>query len=126
MKIKFHHILAFFILTLFFDIDLELSFIRLRIMDFFLMLLIILMILSGGYFKIKNNSAAISLYIFIVYILFNGVLKVTLSGALKEAFQLLEYVFIMHLIANATNESKKRKEFLDVLFWGTGCIAFLA
>ena len=124
MKIKFHHVLAFFILTLFFDIDFELSFVRLRIMDFFLILLVVLMILSAGYFKIKNTTATISFYIFIVYVLINGILKVTLSGIIKETIQLIEYVFLMHLIANATNEPKKRKEFLDVLFWGTGCIAF--
>jgi len=126
MKIKFHHVLAFFLLTLFFDFDYELSFVRLRIMDFYLVILVILMILSGGYFKIKNNAATISFYLFIVFILLNGIAKVTLGSVIKETIQLLEYVFIMHLIANATNEAQKRKEFLDVLFWGTGCIAFFS
>jgi hypothetical protein len=29
----------------------------------------------------------------------------------------------MHLIARATDQPKKRKEFLDILFWGVGCVA---
>src|SRR4051812_14012228 len=124
MKIKFHHILALFIVTLFLDLDFELSFVRVRIIDFFLVGLTILMILSAGQLKIFNNAAASSLYVLIVYILLNGIVKVPFSSIIKETMQLVEYIFIMHLIAEATNESKKRKEFLDILFWGTGCIAF--
>ena len=124
MKIKFHHVLAFFILTLFFDIDFELSFVRLRILDFYLVGLVILMILSAGKLKITNNPATTGLYILIVYLLLNGILKVSFSSIIKEVIQLLEYLLLMHLIAEATNEPKKRQEFLDILFWGTGCIAF--
>lgn len=124
MKIRFHHVLAFFILTLFFDIDYELSFVRLRIIDFFLVGLVALMILSTGKLKISNNPATSGLYILIVYLLVNGITKVTFGSIIKETIQLVEYLFLMHLIAEATDEPKKRKEFIDILFWGTGCIAF--
>jgi O-antigen ligase len=126
MKIRFHHVLAFFVVTLFFDLDYESPLIVLRIIDVFLFVLVILMILSVGRFKTNNNAAAISFYVFIIYVLINGVLKIGFSTVIKEIFQLIEYVFLMHLIAKATDESKKRKEFLNVLFWGTGCVAIFS
>lgn|GEM_PF-5777199 len=126
MKIKFHHVLAFFLVTLFFDLDYESPLIRLRIIDGFLVVLVVLMILSVGRFKTNNNAAAMSFYIFMIYILVNGVLKIGFSTTIKEFFQLIEYVFIMHLIAKATDESKKREEFMNVLFWGTGCVAIFS
>src|SRR4051812_46104413 len=104
MKIKFHHVLAVFILTLFFDVDYELSFVRVRIIDVFLLVLVALMILSSGRLKAINNPASFSLYFLIVYILLNGVIKVSFSSVIKETMQLFEYVFLMHLIAEATNE----------------------
>jgi len=124
MKIKFHHVLAFFILTLFFDFDYETAIVRIRIIDVFLVVLVILMILSAGRFKTTSNAAAMSFYLFILYLLINGIIKIGFSTIIKEIIQLVEYVFLMHLIAKATDDSKKRKEFLDVLFWGVGCIAF--
>jgi O-antigen ligase len=126
MNIKFHQVLAFFIVTLFFDLEYEASFITVRLIDFFLVVLVMLMILSAGYFKITNNAASTTFYLFIIYILINGITKINFSTVIKEIIQLIEYVFLMQLIANATDESKKRKEFLNVLFWGTGCVAFFS
>lgn len=82
------------------------------------------MILSAGKMKITNNPASGFLYLLMLYFLVNGITKVNFSSIIKETIQLFEYIFLMHLIAEATNEPKKRKEFLDILFWGTGCIAF--
>ena len=124
MKIKFHHVLAFFILTLFFDFDYDVGGVRLRIIDVLLIGIAAMMILSGGKLKISNNPATISIYLLITYFLINGILKVSIGSIAKEIIQIFEYLFIMYLIADSTNEPRKRKEFLDVLFWGTGCIAF--
>jgi O-antigen ligase len=122
MKIKFHHILAFFILTLFFDFDI-LSVVRLRIIDFFLAGVVAYRIVSMKGFKFSSNAATMSFYFFVIYLSINGIIKVSLSDAIKEAIQLIEYIFLMHFIAEATDEPQKRKEFLNILFWGTGCIA---
>ncbi len=124
MKIKFHHILALFVITLFFDLDFELSFVRLRILDFCLVGVGVLMILSAGRMKTMHNGAALSLYVLIIYILVNGLFKVSAASIVKEIIQLIEYIFLMHLIAEATREPEKRKEFINILFWGTGIIAF--
>jgi O-antigen ligase len=126
MKIQFHHVLAFFVVTLFFDLDYESAVIRVRIIDVFLLVLVILMILSAGSFKTNNNAAALSFYVFILYLLVNGIIKIGFSTVIKEIIQLLEYVFLMHLIARATDQPKKRKEFLDILFWGVGCVAIFS
>lgn len=124
MKIKFHHILAFLILTLFFDFDYDVGSVRLRIIDVMLIGIVIMMILSAGKLKISNNPATVSIYLLIVYFFINGIVKVSIGSIAKEIIQIFEYLFIMYLIADATDEPRKRKEFLDVLFWGTGCIAF--
>jgi O-antigen ligase len=126
MKIKFHHLLAFFLVTLFLDFDYESPVIRIRIIDVFLVVLVILMILSASSFKTNNNPAAMAFYLFILYLLINGIIKIGFSTTIKEIFQLIEYVFLMHLIARATDQPKKRKEFLDILFWGVGCVAICA
>lgn len=123
MKIKFHHVLAFFILTLFFDFDFEISNVRLRIIDFFLLGVVIYRIVSMRYFKINNSASSMTFYLFIIFLSVNGLLKVSFSDAIKETVQLIEYIFLMHFIAEATDEHTKRKEFLNILFWGTGCIA---
>lgn len=123
MKIKFHQILAFFIVTLFLDLDYDLSFIRLRLMDFFLVGVIVTAILSLRGFKIVSTRTVVSFFIFIFFIIINGITKVKFGDVFKEGIQLIEYLFLMHLIINATSESQKREEFLNVLFWGTGAVA---
>lgn len=76
------------------------------------------------YFKINNSASSITFYLFIIFLSVNGILKVSFSDAIKETIQLVEYIFLMHFIAEATDEHTKRKEFLNILFWGVGCIAF--
>ncbi len=123
MKIKFHHILAIFLVTLFLDFDYEGPFIRLRIIDGFLLILLAVMIISAKSIKVINHPVVWCMYVFIFYIILNGFTKVDMPTVLKEGLQLVEYLFLLHLIAKATDESEKRKEFLNILFWGTGAVA---
>src|SRR5215216_5456553 len=115
MKIRFHHVLAFFVITLFFDFDYEIYGFRVRILDLFLVIVLGSMILSFKNLKIRQNLVAVSFYFFVLFTIINGFTKVPLRDVIKEGVQLIEYLFLMHLIANATDDEKKRKEFLNIL-----------
>jgi len=124
MNIRFHQILAFFIVTLFLDIEYDTAILRVRPIDFFLAFVLMFKILESINLKILKSTVAIGLYIFLGFIIINGFTKVASANVIKEGIQLLEYLFLLHLIAFEINNQEKRSEFLIILFWGSGLVAF--
>ncbi len=122
---KFHKILAVFIVSLFTDIDYALPFMTIHPIDIFLLGVVAYSILTFKRLPFKHNSASLGFLFFIFFIVVNGLTKVPVGFVARESIQILEYLLLMFLIADSTSNSDDRKEFLNILFWGTGLIAFV-
>ncbi len=123
MKIKFHYILAFFIVTLFLDFDYTIANFKIRPLDIFLAVVFCFILFSQKHLRIINHFVCVSFYVFILFIILNSFAKVPFVTLVKESIQIIEYLFLMHLIANVTVDPLIRKQFLNVIFWGTGAVA---
>jgi hypothetical protein len=124
MKIKFHHWLAIAIVTLFLDIDLKLGFARIRIIDVWLLSTMAISVLQFKFLKLGASNAIVkSFYVFLAYVMLNGILKVSIAEVIKELIQQIEYIYLAFLIARELANPKTRTEFITIIFWGTGAVA---